>query len=105
VLAAIADVVIETYAIESGLARAEKIRMRSDNRADLAADIVRAYASDAADKVAAAAKLALAALTARGLDAGVTAAAQRLAAYTPVDVIAARRRIADVVIAAGKYPL
>ena len=38
-LAQIADVVIETYAIESAIARAEKMAARGDGRAALAADI------------------------------------------------------------------
>jgi alkylation response protein AidB-like acyl-CoA dehydrogenase len=99
----IADIVIEAYAAESGLARAEKMASRGDRQATLAADAVRVYASDAADKIAAAAKQATAALEAAGADSGLGMAAQRLAAHPAVDVIAARRRIADAVIENGRY--
>ena len=62
------------------------------------------YEGDAADRIAAAAKQVVAALTARGADASLAPTVQQLTAYTPVDPIAARRRIADAVIAAGKHP-
>jgi hypothetical protein len=77
---------------------------RTDRHADLAADVVRVYASDAADRIGAAARQAAAALTTAGADAEIAAAVQQLAASPPVDTITARRRIADAVIAAGKHP-
>jgi len=103
VQAQIADIVIEVYAIESGIARAEKMASRGDGKAPLAADAVRVYASEASDKIAAAAKQVTAALETEGGDRSVTGAAQRLAAHAAVDVIAGRRRIADAVIDAGRY--
>ena len=104
VQAQIADIIIEVYAIESGLARAERMAAKGDGRASLAADAARVYEGDAADRIAAAAKQVVAALAARGADAALAPAVQQLTAYTPVDPIAARRRIADAVIAAGKHP-
>jgi hypothetical protein len=106
VLAQIADVIIETYATESGIARAEKMHARGDGRATIAIDIARVYASEAADRVAAAAKPVVAALEARGAAASPLApGVQRLAAHATTDANAARRRIANAVIEAGKYPL
>jgi alkylation response protein AidB-like acyl-CoA dehydrogenase len=104
VQAQIADIIIEVYAIESGLARAERMASKGDSRASLAADAARVYEGDAADRIAAAAKQVVAALAARGADASLASTVQQLTAYTPVDPIAARRRIADAVIAAGKHP-
>jgi len=104
VQAQIADIIIEVYAIESGQARAERMASKGDGRASLAADAARVYEGDAADRIAAAAKQIVAALTARGADASLSSTVQQLTAYTPVDPIAARRRIADAVIAAGKHP-
>ena len=104
VQAQIADVVIEVFAIESGIARAEKMASRGDGRAALAADVARVYTSDAADRISAASKQVVAALTARGGDVSLAATAQRLSAHSGVDPIAARRRIADAVIEAGKHP-
>jgi alkylation response protein AidB-like acyl-CoA dehydrogenase len=104
VQAQIADIIIEVYAIESGLARADRMASRGDSRASLAADAAHVYESDAADRIAAAAKQVVAALIARGGDPSLASNAAQLSAYTPVDPIAARRRIADAVIAAGKHP-
>jgi alkylation response protein AidB-like acyl-CoA dehydrogenase len=105
VLAQIADVIIETYATESALARAEKMSGRGDGRASLATDIARVYTHEASDRVAAAAKQVVLAHTENGADAALGAGVQRLAVYAGIDAIAARRRIADAVIEAGRYPL
>ena len=45
VLAQIADVIIETYATESGIARADKIAARGGAHAGIATDIARVYAN------------------------------------------------------------
>jgi alkylation response protein AidB-like acyl-CoA dehydrogenase len=105
VLAQIADVIIETYASDSAIARAQKMAARGDSRASLAIDMAKVYTNDAADIAAAASRRVLAALIARGADRSLTAGVQRLVAYPGIDAIAARRRIADAVIEAGKYPL
>ena len=55
-LAHAADVIIECYAIESAVGRAEKIAARGSERAAIAADIARVYTSDAMDRVAHAGK-------------------------------------------------
>jgi alkylation response protein AidB-like acyl-CoA dehydrogenase len=104
VQAQIADIIIEVYAIESGLARAARMASRGDSRASLAADAAHVYEGEAADRIAAAAKQVVAALIARGGDPSLASHAGQLSAYTPVDPIAARRRIADAVIAAGRHP-
>lgn len=105
VLAQIADVVIETYATESAIARAEKMAGRGDARASLAIDMAKVYADDAADKVHGASRQVVAALNARAADSTLKGSVQSLAAHDGVDAIAARRRIADAVIEAGRYPL
>jgi alkylation response protein AidB-like acyl-CoA dehydrogenase len=105
VLAQIADVVIETYASESAALRAEKMAARGDGRAALAADIARVYTHDAADKVAAASRQVVEALGAQGAASTLAEGVKRLVAPPDFDVIAARRRIADAVIDAGRFPL
>jgi alkylation response protein AidB-like acyl-CoA dehydrogenase len=100
----IADIVIEIYAAESGIARAEKIARRSDPRASLAADAARVYASDASERIGAASRQALAALMARGADSSLATTVQQLVAHAPFDTIAARRRIAQAVVDVGKHP-
>jgi alkylation response protein AidB-like acyl-CoA dehydrogenase len=103
VLAQIADLIIESYACESAIARAAKLATRGDGRAAIAADIAKVYANDAADKVSAASRQIVAALASRG--GSIDESARPLAAHGGIDAIAARRRIADAVIDAGKYPL
>src|SRR5262245_7216078 len=104
VQAQIADIIIESYAMESGAARAEKLAARSDRTAALAKDAVDVYTSEAAARVAAAASQVIAALRGAGADDTVVCAAQRLLAHTATDTISARRRIANAVIEAGKHP-
>jgi hypothetical protein len=128
VLAHVADIMIEVYAVESALARTEKLAIPQSStqpgsahasgvapplgngaieggRVGIATDIARVYASDAADRMAHASKQVLAALTARGAPApGLAEAVTRLAMRPSVDSIAARRRIAAEVIQAGRYP-
>jgi len=108
VQAQIADIVMEAYAVESGHARAETLTRRGDRRAGIATDIAHVYATEAAERVASASRAVCAALSARGGGNDPDAFAQsvaRLAAPTAFDAIAARRRVAQAVIDAGKYPL
>jgi alkylation response protein AidB-like acyl-CoA dehydrogenase len=104
VQAQIADMLIEVYASGSALARAEKLA--GDHRASLAADIARVYVGGAAERLVSAAKTVIAALAERGAEiSDLVDAARRLAPYPGADVIAARRRIADAVIQAERFPL
>jgi hypothetical protein len=98
VLAHVADVVIEVYAVESLLARAEKTR--GDEAAAVAVDIARVYATDAAGRAAHAARQVIAALGQRATKLQPEAVYSMLS-HPPIDTIAARRRIADAVIGGG----
>ncbi len=96
-----ADIVIEAYAIESALLRAEKmIASKGEESCKAAIDIARVYTSDAADRVA---------LSARNLAATLTgpkklySAFERLAPQTPINTVQARRGVADAMIEAGRY--
>jgi len=101
-----ADMIIEIYAIESALARAEKLLARETSEGlPLPATIARIYANDAADRMAVSAKRLVAALAARHANVAVLAdAASRLASRPSIDTIGARRAVADAVIEAGRYP-
>jgi len=89
ILAHIADMAIEIYAIESATLRAEK------RGTPLQRDAVAVYTEDAMARLAHSARQAAAALKVE-----VT-----LAPRPPFDSVAARRRIAAAVIGAGRYPL
>ena len=101
VVALAADIVIEAYTIESALLRTEKlIAAKGREQCSLAIDLTCTYASDAVDRVAAAAS---------NLAAGLNEpkklrdAFERLSIHRPVNTIAARRRIADAMIEANRY--
>jgi alkylation response protein AidB-like acyl-CoA dehydrogenase len=104
VVGRLADMAIEVYALESGILRAEKMAARGGSHASTAADIIRVFAADAADRLEHAAKNALAAI--EGPEAGgLLDTVHALLRQAPVNTIAARRRIADAVIEANRYPL
>jgi alkylation response protein AidB-like acyl-CoA dehydrogenase len=105
VLAHAADIIIECYAIESALGRAEKMTARGSERAGIAEDIARVYTSDALDRVAHAGKQIVNALAGQGaaLDA-LSAAVSRVREHPGVDTVGARRRIGDAAIGRTRYP-
>jgi alkylation response protein AidB-like acyl-CoA dehydrogenase len=104
VLAHISNIVIEVYATESALARAQKMSARGGQLAGVAIDAARVYASDSADRIAHAGRQAMRALNAHGHGAPLADLIAPIAAHPGLDTVAARRRIADAVIAAGKHP-
>jgi hypothetical protein len=65
---------------------------------------VQVFASDSADRLFHAAKNALAAIAAPNAGPAIDKA-QTLLQQPPIDTIAARRRIADAIIGANRYPL
>ncbi|PYR60628.1 MAG: acyl-CoA dehydrogenase [Acidobacteria bacterium] len=104
VLGHAADLVIEVYAVESALARTDKLRAASAaDRSSVACDIARVYASDAADRLAHSGKQIAAALSAHGDSEPLAGLVREVATRPGIDTIAARRRIADAVIEAGRH--
>jgi alkylation response protein AidB-like acyl-CoA dehydrogenase len=105
VLAHIANIVIEIYAIESALGRAAKLARRDGAHGELAAEIVRVYASDGADRIAHDGKQILNAVETGSDRTGTLRAAwDAVVGHPGVDTVAGRRRIADAAIEAGRYP-
>jgi butyryl-CoA dehydrogenase len=104
VLGHIANLVIEIYAIESGLARTEKIVGTGGELAPVAVDCVQVFASDAADRIVQSAKQVVRALASRGRDNRAAELMISIAAHPGVDTVLARRRIADAVIRLGRHP-
>jgi alkylation response protein AidB-like acyl-CoA dehydrogenase len=106
VLGHIADITMEVYALESSLLRAEKlIAARGDEYGATPSDITRVYASDAANRMEHSARQIVAALAGEGEAAELQEGVRRLARHTTVNTVAARRRIADSIIKAGRYHL
>ena len=105
VLAHAANVVLECYAIESALGRAEKLSARGSERAAIAVDIARVYTSDAMDRVAHAGKQIVNALAAQAeAIEPLGAALARVREHPGTDTVSARRRIGDLAIAHSQYP-
>ncbi|HMV81692.1 MAG TPA: acyl-CoA dehydrogenase family protein [Blastocatellia bacterium] len=96
-----ADIVAEAFAIESALLRTEKlIANKGESNCRIAVEMVRTYASDALSRAAVnAGNLAAALDEPRRL----RDAFERLSMQRPINTVAARRRIAEAMIEAGRY--
>src|SRR6202163_2545229 len=106
VMGAIADMVIETYAMESALLRAQKIAERTgENAASLPIAMTRVYLSQAMEKIEAAARKVIAAVADGDMLRTQLAVLRRLAKHDPFNTIELRQQIAQKVIERGKYTL
>jgi alkylation response protein AidB-like acyl-CoA dehydrogenase len=104
VMAALADVIIETYAAESALLRALKISERSGEAAAAhATAMARIYVSTAMDKVEASTRKALAACAEGDMLRTQMAIVRRLFKYEPINSIELRQQVAKKVIEQGRY--
>jgi Acyl-CoA dehydrogenase, C-terminal domain len=106
VLGHIADITIETYALESTLLRTEKMVLaRGEQSCETAIDITRVYARDAADRVEHWAKQIVAALADTSDCDALFAEVDHFTRFTTFNTVAARRRIADSIVREGRYYL
>jgi alkylation response protein AidB-like acyl-CoA dehydrogenase len=103
ILGHIADIVIDTYALESAILRTEKLS--SARRGDVSAtavDITNVFATDAADRIVHSIKQVLAVISAGADD---NSSVLALIAHWSFNTVAARRRIAESLVKSGRYPL
>jgi alkylation response protein AidB-like acyl-CoA dehydrogenase len=106
VMGAIADMTIETYAMESAVLRAQKlVEAKGERQAALAIAMTRVYLTSAMEKVEAAAKRIIAAVTEGDMLRTQLAILRRLAKYEPFNTIELRQLIAQRTIEVGKYSL
>lgn len=103
VLMYIADILMDVYGAESALLRALDSASRKAPAADLQVDAVRVFVSDAAPRIDANAKSALAAMAEGDTLRTQLAALRRLLKVTPIDTVSPRRRIADEAVARRGY--
>lgn len=104
VLGLIADIAIDVYVLESAVLRTEKlIKARGKQDSAAAVDITRVYASDAADRMEHSAKQVVAALSESAGSDSLFEEVKQLTHHTTFNTVAARRRIADLVLKAGRY--
>lgn len=99
-----ADIITETFLIDSAIARTAKLIERdSAEKHQAAIDATKLYTNDALGRIETAAKNALAAI-AEGDDLRMLLAAlRRFTKYTPINTSALRESLADKVVAAGGY--
>jgi alkylation response protein AidB-like acyl-CoA dehydrogenase len=97
VLMHIADIIIETYAMESSLLRARKLASR--RKETIAGDMTAVFLRDAMGRIEISARNVLA--SSEGLDS--MPLLRKLAAYLPVNAVEIRRRIAHRLLATERY--
>src|ERR1700728_3851846 len=106
IMGAIADMTIETYAMESAVLRAQKIaETKGEAAAALPIAMARIYLTQSMEKVESAAKKILAAVAEGDMLRTQLAILRRLAKYEPFNTIELRQLIARRVIERGKYTL
>lgn len=106
IMGAIADMTIETYAMESAVLRAQKLsETKGEAAAGLAVAMTRVYLSQAFEKVESAARKVIAAVADGDMLRTQLAILRRLAKYEPFNTIELRQQIAQRTIERGKYTL
>jgi alkylation response protein AidB-like acyl-CoA dehydrogenase len=104
ILMGAADIIIDAYAMESAILRAQKLAgARGEEAAARYLDMTRVFCNDAVERIDAHAKNTLAAMNEGDDLRALLAALRRFTKQTPVNTVAARQRIADVLIKANKY--
>ena len=104
ILLGIADIIIDTYAMESAILRAQKLAAaQGEKSAELYIDMTRVFCNDAVERIEANAKNTLAAMSEGDELRTMLAALRRFTKLMPMNTIAARQRIADAMIQANKY--
>jgi alkylation response protein AidB-like acyl-CoA dehydrogenase len=105
VIGALSNVVMEIYAMECSLRRAQKaVASRGEESAGAMVHAARAFIYDAMDRVEKEARTAVAAVAEGDMLRIQLAALKRFAKREPVDTIALRRNVAAAVLAADRYP-
>jgi butyryl-CoA dehydrogenase len=106
IMGAIADMVIEIYAMESALLRTMKIvASQGEAAATLPISMTRLYLAQAIEKVESAARKIIAAVADGDMLRTQFAILRRLGKHDPYDTIELRQQIANKVIERGKYSL
>ena len=106
VMGAIADMVIETYAMESAVLRTQKlIENNGESASAFPIAMTHVYLSQAMETIEAAARKVIAAVAEGDMLKTQMAILRRLAKHDPFNTVAARQKISERVLEAGKYVL
>jgi len=104
ILMGVADIIIDTYAMESAILRTLKMAASQGEKAAAPyADMTRTFCNDAVERIEAHAKNTLAAMTEGDELRTLLAALRRFTKMTPMNTVAARQRIANAMIEANRY--
>ena len=104
IMGAIADMVIETFAMDSALLRARKyVEANGENKAALVIAMTQVYIGGAMTELEASAKKVIAAVAEGDMLRTQMAIVRRLVKHEPVNVIALQEKVAARVLETGKY--
>src|SRR5688572_13027079 len=104
VLLGIADIIMDAYAMESAILRAQKLAaLQGEAAAARYIDMTRVFCNDAVERIEARAKNTLAGMSEGDELRTLLAALRRFTKLTPMNTIVARQRVADVLIEANKW--
>jgi alkylation response protein AidB-like acyl-CoA dehydrogenase len=104
IMGAMADILIEVFAMESALLRTQKlVAHNGEAAAQLAIAMTQVYIREAMEKIEAASRKVIAGVAEGDMLRTQLAILRRLLKYEPVNTIALRQKIADRVLEAGKY--
>jgi alkylation response protein AidB-like acyl-CoA dehydrogenase len=104
IMGAIANMVIETYAMESAVLRAQKLAARNGEAgAAYAVAMTRVYMAGAIERIESAARMVITACAEGDMLRSQMAILRRLSKYEPWNTVALRQTIAQRVIETGKY--
>jgi alkylation response protein AidB-like acyl-CoA dehydrogenase len=104
IMGALADIIIEAFASESAVLRAQKIaEARGEAAASNAIAMAQIYVAEAMTKIEAAARKAIAAIAEGDMLRTQMSILRRLTKHEPVNTIALRQQVAQKVLEAGRY--
>ena len=104
ILMGIADIIMDTYAMETAILRARKLAAsQSEKAAERYLDMTRVFCNDAVGRIESRAKSTLAGMSEGDELRTLLAALRRFTKLQPMNTIAARQRIANDMIAANKW--
>jgi len=104
IMGAMADILIELFAMESAVLRTQKLIARDGEKAaQLAMAMTQVYLTETTEKIEASAKKIIAAVGEGDMLRTQLAMLRRLTKYEPANTIGLKRQIAARVIEAGKY--
>jgi alkylation response protein AidB-like acyl-CoA dehydrogenase len=104
ILMSVADIIMDTYAMESAILRTKKLAAaQGETAAAQYVEMTRVFCNDAVERIEAEAKNTLAAMAEGDELRTLLAALRRFTKMTPINTVAARQGIANAMIAANRY--